>query len=320
MPRAAAGKEIGASIMPTPPQLPESHGLAAALKAVLGRALDNWFRHRCGRLGAALAYYSVFSLGPLLLIVVAIAGVFFGADAVRGSLIAQLGGLLGPTGGQAVEAMLKGAASTTTGGWSAISGVVLLLVAALGVVVQLRDALNVIFEVEDPSSASLGWYARVYGTSLAGIVVLGFLLAVSLVVSAGLAAVTTWLGGPGSHAGLLQAINFALSLAVLTLLFAALLKGFPDASLRWRDVWPGALVTALLFNVGKAGIAWYVGTQAFESTYGAAASIVVLLVWIYYSAQIVLLGAELTSAYVAHGRARETTTQTDHHAARARSP
>jgi membrane protein len=267
--------------------------------AILSTAADNWSRHRSARLGAALAYYSVFSLGPLLLIVTAVAGFFFGTDAVRGSLTEQFRGLLGETGAQAVEAMLKGAASSTSGGWSAVVGIGLLLVAALGVVAQLKDALNTIFEAKEPDDAGLAWYARVYGTSLAGILALGFLLAVSLVISTLLSAVSAWIGGSASQGLLLQLINFAVSLGVLTLLFAMLFKWFPDTPMSWRLVWPGAFATALLFNVGKSAISWYIGTQGLESTYGAAASIVVLLIWVYYSAQIVLFGAELTHAYAA---------------------
>jgi membrane protein len=264
---------------------------------LLTRTTSNWLRHRSPRLGAALAYYSVFSLGPLLLIVTAVAGMFFGADAVRGSLTSQFRGMLGETGGQAVEAMIKGASSSTAGGWSAAVGVGLLLVAALGVVVQLKDALNTIFEVKEPENAGLTWYARVYAVSFAGILALGFLLAVSLVISTGLAAFSSWMSASASQGALLSIINFALSLAVLTLLFSMLFKWLPDKQLAWRDVWLGAFVTSVLFNVGKSLISWYIATQGLESTYGAAASIVVLLIWVYYSAQIVLFGAEFTHVY-----------------------
>jgi len=264
---------------------------------LLSDAFNNWLRHRTTRLGAALAYYSVFSLGPLLLIVTAVAGLFFGAEAVRGSISTQFRELLGPTGSQAIEAMLKGAASSTSGGWTALSGIVLLLIAALGVVVQLKDALNTIFETQEPETAGFAWYARVYAVSFAGVLSLGFLLAVSLVISTALAAISAWFGQSLTNQALMAGINFAVSLAVLSGVFAMLFKWFPDRPMAWRAVWPGAIATALLFNIGKAAIAWYIGTQGLESTYGAAASIVVLLVWVYYSAQIVLFGAELTHAY-----------------------
>jgi membrane protein len=271
---------------------------------ILKTAVDQWFHHRSARLGAALAYYSVFSMGPLLLIVTSVAGIFFGTDAVRGSLSAQFRNLLGDTGSKAVEAMLAGASSLESGRFAAITGFVLLLIAALGVVVQLKDAMNTIWNVKESESAGLWWYLRTYLVSLAGILALGFLLAVSLIVSAGLAAFSSWAGPELSALG--EAINFLVSLAVLSALFAMLFKWFPDTDIAWHDVIAGAVVTALLFNFGKLAIGWYIGTQGLESTYGAAASIVVLLVWVYYSSQIVLFGAELTHAYAAQVGSRSS--------------
>ena len=271
---------------------------------VLKTAVDQWFRHRSARLGAALAYYSVFSMGPLLLIVTSIAGLFFGADAVRGSLTSQFRSLLGETGSKAVEAMLAGASSEQSGIIAGVTGVILLLAAALGVVVQLKDAMNTIWNVEEPKEAGVWWYLRTYLISFAGILGLGFLLAVSLVISASLAAFSSWSGTGTALIG--EAVNFLVSLAILTTLFAMLFKWFPDTEIAWRDVLPGAVATALLFNVGKFAIGWYIGTQGLESTYGAAASIVILLVWVYYSAQIVLFGAELTHAYAAESGSRQT--------------
>jgi membrane protein len=272
---------------------------------ILREAVSDWFRHRSARLGAALAYYSVFSLGPLLLIVTSVAGLFYGRDAVRGALSAQFRNLLGPSGSEAVEAMLKGASSESSGTLTAIFGIVLLIVAALGVVVQLKDALNTIWETKEPESASIAWYARTYGIALGGILALGFLLAVSLVVSAGLAAFSAWIGGSVEQSVLWTIVNTLVSLAVLSALFAFLFKFFPDADVEWRHVWFGALVTAVLFEIGKLGISWYIGTQGLESTYGAAASIVILLIWVYYSAQIVLFGAELTHAFAMRSLQKE---------------
>jgi membrane protein len=268
-------------------------GLWGLIKA----ASRDWLRHRSSRLGAALAYYSVFSLGPLLLIVTAVAGLIWGADAARGSIVTQFRGLLGESGSQAIEAMLQGASSSVAGGWSAVVGVALLLVAAVGVVVQLKDALNTIFEVTEPKNPGAAWYVRVYGGAFAGILALGFLLSVSLVLSAILAALSIWITGSAGGAFLISLGNFAVSLALLTLLFSMLFKWLPDKHLEWRDVWLGGCITALMFNIGKSAIAWYIGTQGLESTYGAAASVVVLLIWVYYSAQIVLFGAEITHTY-----------------------
>ncbi len=264
---------------------------------IISTTVNQWIRHRTSRLGAALAFYSVFSLGPLLLIVTSVAGLFFGEDAVRGSLIEQFRTLLGNTGGQAVEAMLKGAASQQSARVTAGIGVILLLVAALGVVVQLKDALNTIWETEEPAGTGWWWYLRTYLISLVGILALGFLLTVSLVISTGLAAFSAWIGGSVTESIASHAVTFLISFAVLSTLFAMLFKFFPDAEVAWRDVWLGAIATSLLFNAGKLAISWYIGTQGLQSTYGAAGSIVVLLIWVYYSAQIVLFGAELTRVF-----------------------
>ncbi len=261
--------------------------------SIVRAAFDDWLRHRDARLGAALAYYSVFSLGPLLLIVVSTAGLIFGEDAVRNSLTTQFRSLLGPLGSQAIEAMLKGASEPAAGKLAAAIGVLLLLVAALGVVVQLKDALNTIWETQQPQGAGFWWYVRTYLISFAGILTVGFLLAVSLVISTSLTAFSAWIGS-GTETAFWEIMNFTISLAALTVLFALLFIWFPDAEVAWRDAWPGGLAAAVLFNIGKLAIAWYIGTQGLESTYGAAASVVVLLVWVYYSAQIVLFGAELT--------------------------
>ena len=266
------------------------------------QAAQDWLKHRSPRLGAALAYYAVFSLGPLLLIVVAVAGVFFGADAVRNSLEAQFKGLIGENGAQAIHAMIAGAASATTGKTASAVGIILLLVAALGVVVQLKDALNTIWEVDQGGKTGVWAFARSYVVSLAGILGLGFLLAVSLILSTALAAITASFGMSASEGIFWHSVDLVLSLVVLSLLFGMLFKFFPDAAIQWQDVWPGAFVTAVLFEVGKMAIAWYIGMESLQSTYGAAASLVVLLIWIYYASQIVLFGAELTHVYAVQRR------------------
>lgn len=235
----------------------------------------------------------------------AIAGVVWGGDSARSSIVSQFRALVGESGGQAIEAMLQGASSSVAGGWSAVIGVSLLLVAAVSVVVQLKDALNTIFEVSEPKSPGAAWYAKVYGGAFAGILVLGFLLAVSLVLSAFLAAFSDRMTGLMTASLLLNLVNFAISLALLTLLFSMLFKWLPDKSMNWRDVWLGGFLTALMFNLGKSAIAWYIGTQGLESTYGAAASVVVLLIWVYYSSQILLFGAEITQASARRTAARE---------------
>ena len=268
---------------------------------VLKTAIDQWFRHRSARLGAALAYYSVFSMGPLLLIVTSVAGLFFGADAVRGGLTAQFRSLLGETGSKAVEAMLAGASSEQSGRLAAICCCWWPPLASWS---NSRTPMNTIWNVEEPKETGVWWYLRTYLISFAGILGLGFLLAVSLVVSTGLAALSTFWSGSAAAIG--ETINLSASTAILTALFAMLFKWFPDTEIDWSDVLPGAVATALLFNIGKFAIGWYIGTQGLESTYGAAASIVILLIWVYYSAQIVLFGAELTHAYAAENGSRRS--------------
>ena len=266
--------------------------------------MAQWFHHRSPRLGAALAFYAVFAMGPLLLIVTAIAGLFFGEDAVRGSLTAQFQSLLGPAGSNAIQALLAGAAARGSGKLAVTLGVAFLVVGAVGLVGQLKDALNTIWNVEDPANADVWWYVRTYAVSAAAVLALGLLLAVSLVISAALAGLSTLFGAAAASSPLIHDANFVVSLVILSALFAALFKFFPDTEVPWSDVLIGGALTGLLFTVGKDLIGWYIGSQSLESTYGAAASILALLIWVYYSAQILLIGAELTHAYAAETGSR----------------
>ncbi len=266
---------------------------------VLKEAAANWSRHKDARQGAALAYYSVFSLGPIIVIAIAVAGVLFGRDAVTSQVMSSIKEMLGDTGAKAVEAMLTDASRPAAGILATILGLGALLFAAIGVVVQLKDALNVIWEVEDSEKSGLWHFARSYVLSFAAVLALGFLLLVSLIVSAGLAAAGKY-AATYLPEGALHILSMLISFAVVTVLFAMMFKWLPDASIGWRDVWLGALLTALFFEVGKAAIGFYIGKQALESTYGAAASIVVVLIWIYYTSQIILMGAEVTHSYTKH--------------------
>jgi membrane protein len=277
---------------------------ANVLWRVFKTTVTQWLAHRSPRLGAALAYYSVFSMGPLLLLVVVVAGFFFGRDAVRGSLTHQFEALLGARASTVIQDMLAASTLHSTGVAAAI-GIALVLFAAVGVVAQLKDAMNTIWNVSDPKTVQVGWYVRTYLVSFAGVMVLGLLLVVSLVFSAAIDALAAWAGGGDEPtAWLWTTANFLISFALITALFAMLFKWFPDTEVAWRDVWLGAAFTALLFNVGKLLIGWYVAYATFESTYGAAASIVVLLIWVYYSAQILLLGAEFTHAFASETGSR----------------
>jgi membrane protein len=281
--------------------------------APLAETFNDWSEHKDARLGAALAYYSVFSLGPLIVIAISIAGLAFGHEAVQGQVTGAIRGLLGDTGAQAVEAMLKGADRPREGMLATILGLGTLLFAAIGVVVQLKDALNTVWEVKTPPGKGIWRFARTYVLSLAGVLALGFLLLISLLLTAALSAVGKYIA-PYLPEGALQIAGSAASFAVIGVLFAMMFKWLPDTRVEWRDVWLGAILTAALFELGKFVIGFYIGKQGLESTYGAAASIVVVLIWIYYSAQLVLMGAEFTQVYARRYGSRRNRASSGAHA------
>jgi membrane protein len=253
-------------------------------------------------MGAALAYYSIFSFGPLLVISTAIAGLVFGPDAVHGEIAAQVAGLLGPAGAQALETLLAAANHPYQGALATIFGIATLLFAAIGVVAQLKEALNIVWDVAPSGNGGILQLIRGYVVSLAGVLALGFLLLVSLIFTAALAAIGKFVA-PYFAETALQIVGSAVSFTLITILFAMMFKWLPDTPVDWRDVWLGAALTAALFEIGKFLIAFYVGKQALESAYGAATSLVMLLIWVYYSAQIVLFGAEFTHVYAKRHRA-----------------
>jgi membrane protein len=264
--------------------------------ALVRKTASAWMAHKASRLGAALAYYSIFSLGPLMLVVITVAGLIFGQEAVRGEVSAQLASLLGEQGAKGIEAMLAGAGKPSEGIFGTILGTATLLFAAIGVVVQLKDALNTIWEVQPPSKSGVWSFVRTYAVSLAGVLALGFLLLISLLVTAALSAMGNLLA-PYLPEAVFHIVSFIISFSVIGLLFAMMFKWLPDIDITWRDVLPGAIVTAALFEIGRLLIGLYIGKQGLESTYGAAASVVIVLIWVYYSAQLVLFGAEFTRVY-----------------------
>lgn len=249
-------------------------------------------------LGAALAYYTIFSLAPLLLIVTAVAGLVWGREAVQGQLVGQMRGIVGPQGGQAIQTMVANAGQHGGGVLATILGVVTILFGATGVFVQLQGALDRIWNVEPKPGGGIWSFVRTRMISFGMILGIGFLLLVSLVVTAAVAAAGKWAAGllPGGET-LVNILTFAVSFALITLLFAMIYKVLPDVEIAWRDVWIGAAVTALLFTIGKFLIGLYLAHSSVASTYGAAGSLVVLLLWIYYSSQILFLGAEFTQVY-----------------------
>jgi len=264
---------------------------------LLKETFSDWSEDNATRLAAALAYYTAFAVAPLLVIAIAIAGFFFGDDAARNQIGQQVSGLLGQTAGNAVNDMVQRASANESGGIAAtIIGIVTLLFGASGVFGELHNSLNTIWEVAPKPNQGFMATIKQRFFSFAMVLGAGFLLLVSLVISAALGALGQFFGG--SEPTLIwKAINFIISFGVTTVLFALIFKYLPDAKVQWRDVWIGAIATALLFTIGKAALGWYLGRSSTTSTYGAAGSFVALLLWVYYSAQILFLGAEFTQVY-----------------------
>lgn len=257
-------------------------------------------------MGAAISYYTMFSLAPLLVLVIAVAGLVFGAEAVQGQIASQLTGLMGADTAKAVEGMIKSASISDSGIWASLLSIAFLVVGATSVFGELQSALDRIWHVPETQKPSGIWgilRARVFSFGL--ILGLAFLLIVSLSVSTALAAFGGFVGGlvPGQEV-LLQVLNLAVSVGVTTVLFAMIFKLMPTARVQWRDVWIGAAVTAVLFEVGKFGIGLYLGKSGMADSFAGAGSLILLLAWVYYAAQIFLLGAEFTKVYAqAHGSA-----------------
>jgi membrane protein len=282
-------------------------GWSARIVGIFRQAFSEWSEERAPRMAAALAFYTVFSLAPLLILVVAIAGLAFGQEAAQGRIVEQIEGLIGPDGAGTVQGLIENARSPSSGILATIIGVATLLVGASGVFVELQDSLNTIWNV--PQEPSLGWIASVKRrfVSFAMVTGVGFLLLVSLAVSAALSGFAEYAGRLFPFlAPWLHVVDFFVSFLGVTVLFALLFKVVPDAEITWRQVWPGAAFTSLCFALGKIAFGFYLGRSAIMSTYGAAASLVVILVWVYYSAQILLFGAELTQVCCRRsGRGRE---------------
>ena len=272
----------------------------SGLWAVLKRAVAGWWNDNVPHLGAALSYYTLFALAPILIVAISIAGLVFGAEAVRGEIVGQIDGLVGHDGAVAVQAMLEGASKPSSSVPATIIGVITFFLGATGAFLELQTALNAIWRVTPKASATfLGALVTDRLISFGLVVAVGFLLLTSLLVSAGLAALDKYMGQAFPGVAIVwQALNVLVSLGVISLLFAMIYKLLPDVDLAWSDVWVGALVTAGMFTLGKFLIGLYLGTSSLASSYGAAGSVIVLLVWVYYSAQVVLLGAEFTREYV----------------------
>lgn len=280
------------------------HHLPATLREtvdLVSEAAQAWSDDNAPSMGAALAYYTLFSIAPLLLIVIAVAGLAFGEQAARGEVMGQLSELIGADGAAAVEDLLRRVNRPDEGGWAAVIGTVVLLIGATSVFAELQNSLNRIWRAPlrtGPVWQGVWTLLRRRLLSLGLILGLGFLSMVSMVASAALAAIgkwwTPWLGN--DFLLLAQLLNGGFSYALITVMFAIIYKWVPDVPVRWRDVWLGALITSALFSLGKGLIGLYLGRSGVSSAYGAAASLVVMMLWVYYSTQVFLMGAELSAA------------------------
>lgn len=271
------------------------------LLSVLKTTFAAWNNHEAPRLGAALAFYTILSLSPLVIIVVALAGLIFTRSTAQDHILSQVQGMIGSAGEKAVETMLANSQRPSAGILGTTVGILSLLFGASGVFTELRSALNLIWEVKPESASGFLGLLRERFFSFGMVLSIGFLLLVSLVISTVLATIGKFFGGilPVPEP-VLAILNFVISYIGVSILFALIFRFVPEAEVRWRNVWPGALVTALFFTSGKALIALYLGRASVGSAYGAAGSVIVVIVWVYYSAQIFFFGAEFTHAYTEH--------------------
>ena len=262
------------------------------------QVVSEWIAQDVPRMGAALAFYTFFAISPLFVIVLAIAGFWFGEQAARRELFSQFSGLVGTEGAEAIQALVSAAQKPKTGALATVIAGVTLFAGATGVFVQLQDALNSVWGVRREPGRGLRNFIKDRLLSFALIVGIGFLLLVSLVLSAGLSALDKFMIVlvPAQET-IWHGINFVVSFGVITLLFALIFKVLPDVKIAWRDVWIGAIITALLFNGGKHLFGLYLGRSSVSSVFGAAGSLIIVLLWVYYSAQILFLGAKFTQIY-----------------------
>jgi membrane protein len=267
---------------------------------LIKETVDEWQRDKVDQMAAALAYYTLFSIAPLLVIAVAVAGAVFGQEAARGEIVTQIQGLLGKAGAEVVQTALANTQNPQAGNGivPSIISTLALLFGASGVFIQLQDSLNVVWNVKPSTKAGVTAVVRKRIFSFAMVITIGFILMVSLIVSAGLSALSTFTNQLFPAIEIFwKVFNIGISLGVFTLLFALIYKYLPDITIAWRDVLVGAFFTSILFSIGKELLGFYLGNGSFGSAYGAAGSVVTVLAWIYYSVQIMLFGAEFTQVY-----------------------
>jgi membrane protein len=276
------------------------------------RALLGWWNDRALSMGAAIAFFTIFSLAPMLLAAVAVAGLAFGRDAAQGAIVTELAGVVGQAAAETIQALVLSASNIGSGVIGTTIGSVTFLILVTGAIIELQEDLNVIWKVKPPEGYSFTTFIRTRLLSFSLILGIGFLLLVALVIDAGVTALGSLFDINFSGAAtFFTAINKAIAFGVAVLLFAMIFKILPDVSLTWHDVWAGALVTAVLFSLGKFLIGLYLGASNVASSYGAAASLITILLWIYYSALILLFGAEFTKAYAESRGSRQALITTD---------
>lgn len=287
--------------------------LSKRLVHLMRCTVTEWFADRAASKGAALAFYTLFSIAPVLVVVIAVAGFFYGHEAAQGQLVSELNGLVGAQGAEAIQLVLAGARDKKSGMWATVVATALLLFGATSAFAELKDSLDEIWNVPPPKDASWWNVLRTRLLSFGLILVLGFLLMVSLVVSAALAVLENYFTGVWQDAAvLLSWIAELISFLVIATLFGTIYKLLPRIKLSWSDVTIGALGTAAMFTLGKYVIGLYIGNSGVADSFGAAGSMIALLLWVYYSAQIFFLGAEFARQYalqlgsLRHKPAKET--------------
>jgi membrane protein len=294
-------KEYATDSGTTPPKGKAASRYYTILKSIfelLQQTVSEWIDQDISRMAAALAFYTIFAIAPLFVIVLSMASIWFGEEAARHELFSQVSGLVGYEGGEAIQALISAALKPQADFWATVIAVAALFVGATSVFVHLQVALNSIWSVQRIPGRGLQNFIKDRLLSFTLIVGIGFLLLVSLILSAGLSALNKFMIGLlPPYETIWQGINFVVSFGIITLLFAMIFKVLPDLKIAWRDVWMGALITALLFNIGKFLFGMYLSRSSITSAFGAAGSLVIVLLWVYYSAQILFFGAKFTQIY-----------------------
>ncbi|MHC5609540.1 MAG: YihY/virulence factor BrkB family protein [Nostoc sp.] len=269
-----------------------------AIWKLLQETFKEWSEDKASRLAAALAYYTIFSIAPLLIIVIAIAGAVFGEEAARGQIVGQIQGLVGPDGAALIQTAIQNANKPKTGAIASIISIAVLVLGATGLFTELQDSLNTIWKVKAKPGGGIINMIRLRFLSFAMVIGIGFLLLVSLVISTALTALVTYFSNilPGVDF-IWPIVNFVLSFSITTALFGLIFKVLPDVKITWNDVFIGSIITSFLFSIGRFLLGQYLGNGSFGSTYGAAGSLVVILAWVNYAAQILFFGAEFTQVY-----------------------